>query len=113
MPTDAEDRITVTLGADLIRSLRACAETEKRTMSAVVADALTAYLGRAPGAVVGDADVRALVTALQQMLPRMTKVAEDHDEVMDTLDEITSELGRREGAALALERIAAHGAQQR
>ena len=51
--------------------------------------------------------MRSLLAALQPMLPRLAKVADDHDEQMDMLDEIVSELGRREGAALALEKAAA------
>lgn len=85
----------------------------------MVADALTAYLaglprpaeaglpGIAPTAPGLHVEVRALVALLQQLLPRVSQVAEDHGEVMDTLDQIVGELGRREGAALALEQAAA------
>ncbi len=119
MPAHPDDRVTLTLGAALIRALRERANAERRTPGAVVVDALAAYLDGAPrpaeAALPGlasatpglQADVRSLVAAVQQLLPRVAKVAEAHDEVLDVLDEITSELGRREGAALALEKIAA------
>jgi len=119
MPVSPEDRTTVTLGAALIQAVRERAEAEGRGFSAVVADAVTAYLhgaarpaeatlpGIAPPTPGLHAEVRSLVGLLQQMLPRLAKVADDHDEQMDTLDEIVSELGRREGAALALEKAAA------
>lgn len=119
MPVNPEDRTTVVLGAALIRAVRERAEAEGRGFSAVVADAVTAYLGGAarpaeaalPGIAAPapglEAEVRALVGVLQGMLPRLAKVADDHDEQMDMLDEIVGELGRREGAALALEQAAA------
>lgn len=119
MPVNPEDRTTVVLGAALIRATRERAEAEGRGFSAVVADAVTTYLRGAvrpaeaalPGIVAPaaglEAEVRALLGAVQQMLPRIAKVADDHDESMDMLDDIVSELGRREGAALALEKAAA------
>lgn len=119
MPAKPDDRVTLTLGAALIQALRERAEAERRTPGAVVADALVAYLDTPPrpaeAALPGltsaapglQAEVRSLVAVLQQMLPRVAKAADDHDEVMDMLDGIASELGRREGAALALERAAA------
>ena len=119
MPVNPEDRTTVVLGAALIRAVRERAEAEGRGFSAVVADAVTAYLqsavrpaeaalpGIAPPVPGLEAEVRSLLAALQPMLPRLVKVADDHDEQMDMLDEIVSELGRREGAALALEKAAA------
>ena len=119
MPVNPEDRTTVVLGAALIRAVRERAEAERRGFSAVVADAVTAYLqgtvrppeaalpGIAPPAPGLEAEVRSLAGLLQQMLPRLAKVADDHDEQMDMLDEIVGELGRREGAALALEKAAA------
>ena len=119
MPVNPEDRTTVVLGAALIRAVRERAEAEGRGFSAVVTDAVTAYLhgaarpaeaalpGIAPPAPGLEAEVRTLAGLLQQMLPRLAKVADDHDEQMDMLDEIVGELGRREGAALALEQAAA------
>lgn len=119
MPVNPEDRTTVVLGAALIRAVRQRAEAEGRGFSAVVTDAVTAYLqGEArpaeaalPGIAAAHGglreEVRSLLGAVQQMLPRIAKVADDHDEQMDMLDEIVSELGRREGAALALEKAAA------
>ena len=119
MPVNPEDRTTVVLGAALIRAVRERAEAEGRGFSAVVADAVAAYLqsvarpaeaalpGIAPPTPGLEAEVRSLVGVLQQMLPRLAKVAGDHDEQMDMLDEIVGELGRREGAALALEKAAA------
>lgn len=119
MPVNPEDRTTVALGAALIQAVRERAEAEGRGFSAVVVDAVAAYLhggarpaeaalpGIAPPTPGLHAEVRSLVGLLQQMLPRLAKVADDHDEQMDMLDEIVSELGRREGAALALEKAAA------
>ena len=119
MPAKPDDRVTLTLGAALIQALRERAEAERRTPGAVVADALGAYLGAPPrpaeAALPGlapvapglQAQVQALVAVLHQMLPRVAKAADGHDEIMDVLDEIMIELGRREGAALALEKVAA------
>ena len=47
MPAKPDDRVTLTLGAALIQALRERAEAERRTPSAVIADALAAYLDAA------------------------------------------------------------------
>lgn len=120
MPVNPEDRTTVTLGAELIRAVREQAEAESRGFSAVVADAVNAYLARptatpaapAAGAVSAasaglEAEVRALLGAVRELLPDVRRVADNHDEAMDTLDQLAAEIGRRQGAALALEEAAA------
>lgn len=135
MPVNQEDRTTVVLGAGLIRAARERAEAEGRGFSAVVADALNAYLARpaADGSVPGgrtsgnspkstsslgeipvvpltataglEAEVRALLGAVRVLLPDVRRVVEGHDETMDTLDQINAEIARRDGAALALEKV--------
>ncbi|WP_424138834.1 hypothetical protein [Roseomonas chloroacetimidivorans] len=121
MPVRPEDRTTVNLGADLIREARARATEEGREFSELVARAVRAYLA-APLRVVGadlpglvppdpDAglreDVQVLVAEVRKLIPQVAAAAEGHTEVLDTLDEITAELGRRRGAAEALEQVAA------
>lgn len=122
------------LGAGLIRAARERAEAEGRGFSAVVAEAVSAYLARhghsagmsegaapvpapsapdpartsVPPATAGlEAEVRALLGVVRELLPDVRRVVENHDEVMDTLDQVAAEIGRRQGAALALEEAAA------
>ena len=113
------------LGADLIRAVRERAEAEGRGFSAVVADAVNAYLARpnqapavaalvapvagaGPGASAGlETEVRALLGAVRELLPDVRRTVDNHDEAMDTLDQLAAEIGRRQGAALALEEAAA------
>ena len=110
------------LGADLIRAVRERAEAEGRGFSAVVVEAVSAYLARSgtapapvssapdtagadvPPTKVGlEAEVHALLGAVRELLPDVRRVVEGHDETMDTLDQLAAEIGRRDGAALALE----------
>ena len=126
MPVNPEDRTTVALGADLIRAVREQAGAEGRGFSAVIADAVNAYLARLPAAPTQalsapdpartsvppapaglEAEVRALLGAVRELLPDVRRVADNHDEAMDTLDQLAAEIGRRQGAALALEEAAA------
>lgn len=149
MPVNPEDRTTVALGAGLIRAVRERAEAEGRGFSAVVADAVNAYLARqtatpapeairaavraadddpnahhamrpstggksvlatgaGPAAPAGlEAEMRAMLGVLRELVPDVRRVVENHDEAMDTLDQLAAEIGRRQGAALALEEAAA------
>lgn len=148
MPVNSEDRTTVALGAGLIRAVRERAEAEGRGFSAVVADAVNAYLARqtatpapeairaavraaddpnahhairpstggksvlatgaGPAAPAGlEAEMRAMLGVLRELVPDVRRVVENHDEAMDTLDQVAAEIGRRQGAALALEEVAA------
>lgn len=114
------------LGAGLIRATRERATEEGRGFSAVVVEALSTYLARpaaasapvpsapaieridVPTATAGlEAEVRALLEAVRELLPDVRHVVENHDEAMDTLDQVAAEIGRREGAAHALEEVAA------
>jgi hypothetical protein len=121
MPVRSEDRTTVNLGQELILAARQRAEEEGQEFSALVALALRQYL-RGPAKRPEDAlpglppegsdlalrdEVRVLSAEIRKLQPQVAAVAQGHAEVMDSLDQIASELGRRNGAALALEQIRA------
>lgn len=115
MPVPAEDRVYINLGAARILAARERAAAEGKELAALMADALDAYLQgplHPPAALMPGlasepgnypADVRNLIDGLRILFPVLTSVVENHNEVMDTLDTITSELGHRIGAAHALE----------
>lgn len=115
MPARKEDRTTVNIGEDLIRAARTRADEEGRSFSEVVVSALTMYLdgpprtredvipGLVPVAPGLREEMQTLLSELRRFLPQVAAAVENHAELMDTLDEITGELGRRRGAALALE----------
>jgi hypothetical protein len=123
MPANPGARATVNLGEDLIRAARRRADEEGREFSELVSRAVRAYLD-APAIRVADAlpglvpdkaeaglrdEVRQLTAEVRKLLPQATAAAEGHAEIMDTLDQLTTELGRRNGAALALEQIQKQG----
>lgn len=119
MPARPEDRTTINIGADLIRAVRTRASEEGRGFSDVVAAAITMYLegpprpsehlipGLVPVAPGLREEVQVLVAEVRRLLPHVAAAVESHGEVIDTLDAITVELGKRRGAAQALERAAA------
>ena len=124
MPARPEDRTTVNIGADLIAQARERATAEGRTFNEVVAAALRLYLDASPrpreelipGLVSAEpglrADVQLLVAELRTLVPAVTAAVSNHSEVLDTLDEISAEIGRRRGAAHALEQ-AGHSPMRR
>lgn len=115
MPARPEDRTTVNLGADMIRAVRRRAEEEGRGFSDVVAAALTLYLdgpprpaehlipGLVPVAPGLREEMQTLLAEVRRLLPGVAAAVQNHDEVMDTLEDLQSELGRRAGAGHALE----------
>jgi hypothetical protein len=115
MPVKPEDRTTINVGADLLHEARVRAGAEGRAFSELVAVALRQYLNGSlrprenliPGLVSAEPDLRAdvqlLVAELRQLVPAVTAAVQNQTEVLDTLDEISAEIGRRSGAAHALE----------
>lgn len=119
MPVRSEDRATVNLGKDLILAARERAEEEGTEFSVVVTRALRQYLraparrpdGELPGLAAAGPDeelhiaVQSMMAEFRKLLPQVAAIVDDHAEVMDALDQVTVEIGRRNGAALALEQI--------
>lgn len=115
MPAKKEDRTTINIGEELIRAARARADEEGRSFSDVVATALTLYLdgppraredvipGLVPVAPGLREEMQVLLSELRRFIPLVAAGVENHGELMDTVDEIALEIGRRRGAALALE----------
>lgn len=115
MPARPEDRTTINIGADLIAQARERATAEGRSFNDVIAVALRLYLDASPrpredllpGLVSAEpglrSDVQLLVAELRTLVPAVTAAVANHAEVLDTLDEISAEIGRRRGAAHALE----------
>jgi hypothetical protein len=118
VPAKPGSRTTINIGEALLERARGRAREEGRELSDLIGAAVRAYLDGPPrpreavlpGLVPPEpglrSEVQNLMAELRQWLPQVAAVVANHGEVMDTLDDLTTELGRHRGVALALERLA-------
>ena len=108
-------RKTFEIDADLVELLARRADEVDQPQRNLVQEALRAFLG-APLAAANQhvptpngmnnalaSEVRALVAEVRALTPDLRAVVANHAELMDAVDELASELGRRIGAGEALD----------